>query len=62
MGILACFVAYPLFYKPLADKNRPFLGAVVASIIALQLGSLAVVTESALSGSVTLSGVTAFAA
>ena len=62
MGVLACFVAYPLFYKPLADKNKPFLGAVAASIIALQLGSLAVVAESALSGSVALSGVGAFAA
>lgn len=61
MGILACFVAYPLFYKPLADKNKPILGAILASIVALQLGSLAVVAESALSGSVALSGLASFA-
>lgn len=61
MGILACFVAYPLFYKPLADKNKPIFGAILASIVALQLGSLAVVAESALSGSVALSGLASFA-
>lgn len=62
MGVLACFVAYPLFYKPLADKNKPILGAILASVVALQLGSLAVVAESALSGSVALSGLAGFAA
>lgn len=51
MGFLACFVAYPLLYKPLADKNHKALGAFLASVIALQLGSIAVVAESALSGS-----------
>ena len=52
MGFLACFIAYPFVYKPFADKNKPFLGAVLASIIALQLGSIAVVAEGALSGSI----------
>lgn len=51
MGFLACFVAYPLVYKPLAENRRTAFGAILASIIALQLGSIAVVAESALSGS-----------
>ena len=53
MGFLACFAAYPFIYKPLADKNRPVLGAILASVIALQLGSLAVVAEAWISGSLT---------
>ena len=52
MGFLACFIAYPFVYKPFADKNKPVLGAILASIIALQLGSAAVVAETALSGSI----------
>lgn len=60
MGILACFVAYPLLYKPLADRNNAVLGAVLASIAALQLGAIAVVVEGALSGSVALSSVMTF--
>ena len=52
MGILACFVAYPLLYKPLADRNKPVLGAILASVGALQLGSIAVVLEAMLSGSI----------
>lgn len=51
MGFLACFVAYPFVYKPLAGNRRTAFGAILASIIALQLGSIAVVAESALSGS-----------
>lgn len=51
MGILACFAAYPLIYKPLADRKRPVTGAILASIAALQLGSIAVVIESFISGS-----------
>ena len=53
MGFLACFVAYPLIYKPLADNKKSVLGAILASVVALQLGSIAVVAESALSGSTT---------
>lgn len=60
MGILACYVAYPLFYKPFADNNKPFWGAIFASVIALQSGSLAVVAESVLSGSVMFSGMASF--
>ena len=51
MGILACFAAYPLIYKPLAGRKRPVTGAILASIAALQLGSIAVVIESFISGS-----------
>ena len=51
MGILACFAAYPLIYKPLAGRKRPVTGAILASIAALQLGSIAVVIESLISGS-----------
>lgn len=51
MGFLACFVAYPFVYKQL-EKNK-FAAAVLASIVALQLGSIAVVAESFVSGSIT---------
>lgn len=51
MAFVSCFIVYPLLYKPLADKNKPILGAIIACVIALQLGSLAVVIEGALSGS-----------
>ena len=60
MGILACFVAYPLLYKPLAERNNAVLGALLASLAALQLGAIAVVAEGALSGSVALSSVMTF--
>ena len=53
MGFLACFIAYPLLYKPLADNKRIFSGAFLASVAALQLGSIAVVAEGFLSGSIT---------
>lgn len=62
MGFLACFLAYPFLYKPLADKNKPLLGAVLASVAALQFGSLAVVTESVMSGSIQLGNAALFAA
>ena len=52
MGFLACFAAYPLIYKPLAERNKAFTGAVLASIGALQLGAIAVAAESALSGAI----------
>ncbi len=60
MGALACFVAYPLFYKPLEKLNKPFLGAFIASLIALQLGSIAVVIEGALSGSIAVNSIIKF--
>ena len=50
MGFISCFIVYPLLYKPLADKNKIITASVLSSIIALQLGSLAVAVESFLSG------------
>ena len=61
MGALACFAAYPLLYKPLAKINRPFLGALLASAAALQFGSIAVVLESALSGTIAPASILNFA-
>lgn len=60
MGFLACFAAYPLIFKPLEDKNMPVLGALLASVAALQLGSIAVAAESALSGSIQSSSILNF--
>ena len=57
MGVLSCFVAYPLLYKPLAKRSKPVVGAILASVGALQLGSIAVVLEGALSGSIAMSSV-----
>ena len=53
MGFVSCFIVYPLLYKPLSDKNKPVLGAILSSIIALELGAFSVVAEAILSGSVT---------
>lgn len=53
MGFLTCFIAYPMLYKPLTQRNSPgriFAGAFAASIIGLQLGAFGVVMETALSG------------
>ncbi len=53
MGFLASFVVYPVIFKPLMEKNHRVLGAFLASVMALQLGSLAVVAEAWASGSLT---------
>ena len=54
MGFLACFIGYPLIYKPLTGKNpsqgRLFIGSVLAAIIGLQLGAFGVVLETVFSG------------
>lgn len=60
MGFLACFVAYPLLFKPFEKQNKPAFGALLASIAALQLGAIAVVIEGGLSGSITLSNILTF--
>ncbi|MCD8377559.1 MAG: energy-coupling factor ABC transporter permease [Candidatus Gastranaerophilales bacterium] len=60
MGFLACFVAYPLLFKPLSERNKPVLGAILSSVAALQLGSVAVVIEGALSGTIALSSILSF--
>lgn len=61
MGFLACFVVYPFVYKPLVDNKKYALGAFLSSVAALQLGSVAVVAEAYLSGSIT-SNIASFAA
>ena len=61
MGILACFVAYPLIYKPLEKVNKPVLASILASVAALQIGAFAVVIESVLSNSISLSNLANFA-
>lgn len=50
MGFLACFVAYPIVCKIFKNK---IICSIIASILALQLGSIAVAIESGISGSVT---------
>lgn len=54
LGFFPCFIAYPLFYRPLACHNssqgRFFLGAVMAAILGLQLGAFGVVLETLFSG------------
>ncbi len=54
LGVLPCFVAYPLIYRPLAgaalSRRRLAVAAVVAAAVGLQLGALGVVLQSTLSG------------
>lgn len=57
LGVVPCFIAYPLIYRPLLKvagpspaKNRLALVTVLATVIGLQLGALGVVIESHLSG------------
>ncbi|MEK6265234.1 MAG: energy-coupling factor ABC transporter permease [Clostridium sp.] len=54
MGFYTCFIAYPFIYKNIMrkgySKKRIFIGAMIASIIGLQLGAFSVVMETVLSG------------
>jgi len=54
MGVLPCFVAYPLVYRPLAgarpSNRRLAVAAMVAALLGMQLGALGVVLQTALSG------------
>jgi len=54
LGFFPAFLAYPFIYKPLVgsvpSKARITLAAMVAAIIALQLGAFAVVLETVASG------------
>jgi len=54
LGVLPCLVAYPLIYRPLAgpapSRRRGAVAAIVAAVIGLQLGALAVVLQTTLSG------------
>ena len=59
LGFFACFVAYPLIFKPIVKKGysnrRIVVGAVIASMVALQLGAFSVVLETVISGKTLLS-------
>lgn len=57
LGIVPCFVAYPLIFRPLLKragdtptKNRLTFITVFAAVISMQLGALGVVFETQLSG------------
>lgn len=59
LGFFTCYIAYPLIYKPISrfgeknpSKRKLYIitGAVIASAIGLQLGSLGVVVQTAISG------------
>lgn len=52
MGFLACFVVYPLVFKPLKNINKPLLAIILSSIVSLQLGSIFAVIETVLSGTI----------
>jgi cobalt/nickel transport system permease protein len=54
LGVLPCYLAYPWVYRPLAGKSpsprRAAFAAVLAAVVGLQLGALAVVLQTAASG------------
>lgn len=54
MAVLSCLVAYPLVYRPIAGRaptqRRILVASLAAGIVALELGALAVVLETELSG------------
>lgn len=54
LGFFPCFIAYPFIYRKIVGRQpRPrslLFGTMAASIVALQLGALAVVLETFLSG------------
>ncbi|MBE0546430.1 MAG: energy-coupling factor ABC transporter permease [Rubrivivax sp.] len=54
LGVLPCFVAYPLVYRSIvgvgASRRRITIGAVVAALVGLQLGALGVVLQTVGSG------------
>jgi len=53
LGFFPCFLAYPLLYKPIAgsgrNQRRIVAGAILASIVGLQLGAAGVVLATVLS-------------
>jgi len=53
MGVFPIFIGYPLIYRPLASgggESRRWIAALLAAIIAMQLGALGVVLETKASG------------
>lgn len=53
MGFFACYVAYPLVWRPIAgtrpERGRLLAASLLAAVLALQLGALGVVIETRLS-------------
>lgn len=53
LGVLPCFIAYPLFYKHIVTgrptRSRMIYGSLVAAVIGLQFGAFGVVLETTLS-------------
>lgn len=54
LGVFPCFVAYPLIYRKIVGNSsvqgKIITGAILASVIGLQLGAFGVVLETILSG------------
>lgn len=54
LGVIPCFIAYPLVYRPIArlrpSSVRITVASVAAAVVALQLGALGVVLQTTLSG------------
>ncbi|MHB8129097.1 MAG: energy-coupling factor ABC transporter permease [Mobilitalea sp.] len=54
MGFFSCLIAYPLIYKPILKKSitprRITIASIIASVVGLQLGALAVVLQTTASG------------
>jgi len=54
LGFCTCFVAYPLLFKPLAGvaptRGRLVVAALIAAVVALQLGAFGVVMQTTASG------------
>lgn len=54
LGFFTCYFAYPFIFSKIIKKHRNrktlIIGAIIASIVGLQLGSLGVVIETILSG------------
>ena len=54
LGFFSCFIAYPLIYQKIAgskpSKRKIVTGALIASIIGLQLGAFGVVLQTVFSG------------
>ncbi len=53
MAFIPCFIVYPLLFKPLKEKNHELSACLISSVAALELGSIAVIIETTLSGSIT---------
>ncbi len=54
LGVVPCFIAYPLLFRPLVASDRSWgrllLAAILAAVLGLELGALSVVLQTTLSG------------